>query len=260
MCELAVDFVTAAGHTQAVRSVSFRLEPGKTLALVGESGSGKSVTAHSILRLLPITARHPQGSISYQGQDLLQASERQMRKIRGNRIAMIFQEPMSALNPLHTVGRQISEILQQHKGWARQKQQRVPLSCSGWSRSASRKSACTPIRTSCPAPAAAGNDCHGAGQRAGNPIADEPTTALDVTVQQKILALLKNQQQLGMAILLISHDLNMVRRVADQVCVMQNGLGVENRPCVELFDHPQHPYTVPCSRRTRRRPGSHHRR
>lgn len=245
VCELAVDFVTAAGHTQAVRSVSFRLEPGKTLALVGESGSGKSVTAHSILRLLPITARHPQGSISYQGQDLLQASERQMRKVRGNRIAMIFQEPMSALNPLHTVGRQISEILQQHKGLGKAEAAARTLELLRLVeiREPEKRLHAYPHELS-------------GGQRqrvmiamalANEPeilIADEPTTALDVTVQQKILTLLKKlQQQLGMAILLISHDLNMVRRVADQVCVMQNGLGVENRPCVELFDHPQHPYT-----------------
>ena len=243
--ELAVDFVTAAGHTQAVRSVSFQLEPGKTLALVGESGSGKSVTAHSILRLLPATAQHPHGSIIYQGQDLLQASERQMRGIRGNRIAMIFQEPMSALNPLHTVGKQIGEILQQHKGLRKQQaaERALELLRLVEIREPEKRLDSYPHELS-------------GGQRqrvmiamalANEPeilIADEPTTALDVTVQQKILALLKKlQQQLGMAILLISHDLNMVRRVADQVCVMQNGQGVENRPCAELFADPQHPYT-----------------
>ena len=154
--ELAVDFVTAAGHTQAVRSVSFQLEPGKTLALVGESGSGKSVTAHSILRLLPATAQHPHGSIIYQGQDLLQASERQMRGIRGNRIAMIFQEPMSALNPLHTVGKQIGEILQQHRGCANSRRPSAHWSCCGWSKSVSRKSVWTLTRTSCPADSVSG--------------------------------------------------------------------------------------------------------
>ena len=243
--ELAVDFVTAAGHTQAVRSVSFQLEPGKTLALVGESGSGKSVTAHSILRLLSATARHPAGSIRYKGQELLQAGEAQMRKIRGNRIAMIFQEPMSALNPLHTVSRQISEVLMQHKGMSRQQaaERALELLQLVEIRDPEKRLHSYPHELS-------------GGQRqrvmiamalANEPeilIADEPTTALDVTVQQKILALLKKlQQQLGMAILLISHDLNMVRRFADQVCVMQNGIAVENSACARLFASPQHPYT-----------------
>ena len=243
--KLAVEFATAAGQTRAVHSVSFSLERGKTLALVGESGSGKSVTAHSILRLLPATARHPSGQIIHDGVDLLQASERHMRRIRGNRIAMIFQEPMSALNPLHTIGKQISEVLQQHKGMRKQQaEQRVlELLQLVEIREPEKRLRAYPHQLS-------------GGQRqrvmiamalANEPeilIADEPTTALDVTVQQTILALLKKlQQQMGMAILLISHDLNMVRRFADQVCVMQNGHGVENQPCAELFANPQHPYT-----------------
>lgn len=242
---LAVEFVTAAGQTRAVHSVSFTLERGKTLALVGESGSGKSVTAHSILRLLPATARHPAGQILHGDTDLLQASERQMRDIRGNRIAMIFQEPMSALNPLHTVGKQISEVLQQHKGMHKQQagQRALELLQLVEIHEPEKRLRAYPHQLS-------------GGQRqrvmiamalANEPeilIADEPTTALDVTVQQTILALLKKlQQQMGMAILLISHDLNMVRRIADQVCVMQNGHGVENQPCTELFANPQHPYT-----------------
>lgn len=243
--KLAVEFATAAGQTRAVHSVSFSLERGKTLALVGESGSGKSVTAHSILRLLPATARHPGGQVIHDGVDLLQASERHMRRIRGNRIAMIFQEPMSALNPLHTIGKQISEVLQQHKGMRKQQaEQRVlELLQLVEIREPEKRLRAYPHQLS-------------GGQRqrvmiamalANEPeilIADEPTTALDVTVQQTILALLKKlQQQMGMAILLISHDLNMVRRFADQVCVMQNGHGVENQPCAELFTNPQHPYT-----------------
>lgn len=242
---LAVDFVTAAGTSHAVRSVSFSLEQGKTLALVGESGSGKSVTAHSILRLLPASARHPQGSISYQGQDLLHASERHMRGIRGNRIAMIFQEPMSSLNPLHSIGKQISEVLMLHKGLNKKQalQQALELLKLVEIAEPEKRLRAYPHELS-------------GGQRqrvmiamalANEPeilIADEPTTALDVTVQQTILTLLKKlQQKIGMAILLISHDLNMVRRFADQVCVMQQGEAVENSPCQQLFAQPQHPYT-----------------
>ncbi|MFB1011717.1 MAG: ABC transporter ATP-binding protein [Thiopseudomonas sp.] len=242
--QLAVEFVTAAGRSQAVRSVSFTLQPGKTLALVGESGSGKSVTAHSILRLLPATAR-PTGSIRYRGDELLSASEAGMRSLRGNRIAMIFQEPMSSLNPLHTIGKQISEVLMLHKGLNKKQALERALELLR------RVEIVEPEKRLRAYP----HELSG-GQRqrvmiamalANEPeilIADEPTTALDVTVQQKILALLKKlQQQMGMAILLISHDLNMVRRFADQVCVMQQGEAVENSPCEQLFSQPQHPYT-----------------
>lgn len=243
---LAVDFIQGEQVTHAVKSVSFALYAGKTLALVGESGSGKSVTAHSILRLLPYTsARHPAGAVWYQQQDLLHSTENHMRSIRGNRIAMIFQEPMSALNPLHTVEKQINEILMLHKGLSSKHATERTLELLRLVEITQPEQRLTayPHQLS-------------GGQRqrvmiamalANEPeilIADEPTTALDVTVQLSILTLLKKlQAQLGMAILLISHDLNMVRNVADHVCVMHDGYAVENNRCDALFAQPQHPYT-----------------
>ena len=243
---LSVAFRTEREETLAVRGVSFDIQPGQTLALVGESGSGKSVTAHSILRLLPYSqACHPSGRILYQGKDLLAMSEKQLRKVRGNRISMIFQEPMSSLNPLHTIERQISEVLFLHKGLDK-KAARVRtlelLELVGIPEPGKRLGA-YPHELS-------------GGQRqrvmiamalANEPellIADEPTTALDVTVQQKILELLQSlQQKLGMALLLISHDLNLVRKIAHRVCVMYRGEVVEENDCAELFANPQHEYT-----------------
>jgi len=233
--DLAVEFVNGGQAKRVVEGVSFDIRKGETLALVGESGSGKSVTAHSILRLLPYPlAQHPAGEIIYAGEDLLKASEKRMRSIRGDRIAMVFQEPMTSLNPLHTIGKQINEVLQIHKG--------LNGKLVGIPEPAKR------IR-------AYPHELSG-GQRqrvviamalANEPellIADEPTTALDVTVQLKILELLKElQTRLGMALLLISHDLNLVRRIAHHVCVMQSGRVVEQAPCKELFRAPQHPYT-----------------
>lgn len=244
--ELAVDFNSAGQTTHAVKSVSFDIYPGQTLALVGESGSGKSVTAHAILRLLPYPiAQHPYGQISYAGQQLLQADERQMRKLRGNKISMIFQEPMSSLNPLHNIEKQINEVVQLH----------TPMSDKAASARTLELLKLVQIKEPEKKLTAYPHELSG-GQRqrvmiamalANEPellIADEPTTALDVTVQQAVLSLLKDlQNRLGMAILLISHDLNLVKRTADHVCVLKNGSSVEYNRCHELFANPQHPYT-----------------
>ncbi len=244
--DLSVEFVTGEHHHRVVNNVSFDIKRGETLALVGESGSGKSVTAHSILRLLPYPlARHPGGTIHYAGQDLLTLKEKTIRHIRGNRIAMIFQEPMTSLNPLHTIEKQINEVLGLHKGLT--------------GKVATRRTLELLELVGIPEPhkrlKALPHELSG-GQRqrvmiamalANEPellIADEPTTALDVTVQLKILELLKElQARLGMALLLISHDLNLVRRIAHRVCVMQKGCVVEQADCETLFQSPQHPYT-----------------
>lgn len=244
--DLSVEFLSGETVQRAVNNISFSILKGETLALVGESGSGKSVTAHSILRLLPYPlARHPSGKIMYQGEDLLAATPEYLRNVRGNRIAMIFQEPMSSLNPLHTIEKQINEILILHKGMN--------------AKQASVRTLELLKLVEIPNPAQRMNayphELSG-GQRqrvmiamalANEPqllIADEPTTALDVTVQQTILELLSDlQERLGMSILLISHDLNLVRRVAHRVCVMRNGEIVEQAACTEIFRNPQHPYT-----------------
>ncbi|MBI6705880.1 ABC transporter ATP-binding protein [Pseudomonas viridiflava] len=232
------------GH-EVVHGVSLDIRRGECLALVGESGSGKSVTAHSILRLLPGKTVSTQGSIRYDGLDLVSASDKQLRSLRGNRVAMIFQEPMSSLNPLHTVEKQIGEILVTHKGLkgkAALNRTLELLELVGIRDPLSRLTA-YPHQLS-------------GGQRqrimiamalANEPdllIADEPTTALDVTVQVKILELLKSlQQRLNMSLLLISHDLNLVRRIAQRVCVMREGEIVEQADCETLFNSPQHPYS-----------------
>ena len=244
--DLSVEFLSGENVQRAVNNINFSINKGETLALVGESGSGKSVTAHSILRLLPYPlARHPSGKIIYQGKDLLAAAPEYLRKVRGNRIAMIFQEPMSSLNPLHTIEKQINEILILHKGMN--------------AKQASVRTLELLTLVEIPNPAQRMNSYPhelSGGQRqrvmiamalANEPellIADEPTTALDVTVQQTILELLSDlQERLGMSILLISHDLNLVRRVAHRVCVMRNGEIVEQAACAEIFSNPQHPYT-----------------
>ncbi|MFO7705927.1 MAG: ABC transporter ATP-binding protein [Halopseudomonas sp.] len=242
---LSVAFRSEQEEVMAVRQVSLDIRPGETLALVGESGSGKSVTAHSILRLLPSLAHHPSGRILYKGEDLLLANEKRLRQVRGNRISMIFQEPMSSLNPLHSVERQINEVLILHKGLdkkAARARTLELLDLVGIPEPAKRLTA-YPHELS-------------GGQRqrvmiamalANEPellIADEPTTALDVTVQLKILELLKSlQEKLGMALLLISHDLNLVRRIAHRVCVMYQGCVVEENDCATLFANPRHEYT-----------------
>ena len=235
----------AFGEQTVVRDLSLDIRPGECLALVGESGSGKSVTAHSILQLLPQTGCSSSGSVRYRGQELLGAEPATLQKLRGNRIAMIFQEPMTSLNPLHSIEKQIGETLLLHKGLGgKQAQARILelLELVGIQKPQERLKA-YPHQLS-------------GGQRqrvmiamalACEPellIADEPTTALDVTVQRKILLLLKSlQQRLGMSLLLISHDLNLVRRIAQRVCVMKAGEIVEQADCETLFSAPTHPYS-----------------
>jgi microcin C transport system ATP-binding protein len=243
---LAVTFGADEGEVRAVRGVSFDIGRGETVALVGESGSGKSVTALSVLQLLPYpSARHPTGSIRFQGRELVGASTRELLNVRGNRISMIFQEPMTSLNPLHTIERQVNEVLILHKGLTREAARRRTLELLeqvGIPEAAKRLDA-YPHQLS-------------GGQRqrvmiamalANEPdllIADEPTTALDVTIQAQILKLLKSlQARYGMALLFITHDLGIVRKVADRVCVMTQGRIVEQGPVAQVFDDPQHSYT-----------------
>jgi microcin C transport system ATP-binding protein len=244
--DLSVSFSTPAGELAAVRKVSFDLDRGETLALVGESGSGKSVTALSILQLLPYpTARHPSGSIMFRGRELLGAKEPVLRAVRGNRVAMIFQEPMTSLNPLHTLEKQVSEVLLVHKHLSRSAARRrtVELLRLVGLAEAEQRLGAYPHQLS-------------GGQRqrvmiamalANEPdllIADEPTTALDVTIQAQILELLRRlQRSLGMALLLITHDLGVVRTMAARVSVMTEGEIVEAGPTAEVFAWPQHPYT-----------------
>ena len=244
--DLHVDFATSDTVSHAVRGVSFEIGAGETVALVGESGSGKSVTALSVPRLLPYpAASHPRGEILFKGQDLLKASDAELRSVRGNAVSMIFQEPMTSLNPLHTVGRQIAEILLVHRGTGRgvaRNRARELLEQVGIDR-AEERLASFPHQLS-------------GGQRqrvmiamamANEPdllIADEPTTALDVTVQAQILDLLKAlQRKSGMGMLFITHDLDVARRMADRICVMTEGEIVEEGPPSAVFDAPRHAYT-----------------
>ncbi len=244
--DLSVAFTQAGRTTLAVDRISFDVNPRETVALVGESGSGKSVTAMSVMKLLPYpAASHPSGTIHFKGKELLAAPERDMRKIRGNDITIIFQEPMTSLNPLHTIERQIREILELHIGL----------------RGDAAKDRIVELLTQVGIPDPAGrlksypHQLSG-GQRqrvmiamalANEPellIADEPTTALDVTVQAQILQLLKDlQARLGMAMLFITHDLGIVRKIADRVCVMNQGKIVEQGPVEQVFKKPEHPYT-----------------
>ena len=243
---LGVTFHLESGNIAAVNKASLRVERGETVALVGESGSGKSVTALSVLQLLPYPrASHPHGQIRFAGEDLIGLPRKRLRDIRGDRISMIFQEPMTSLNPLHTIERQISETLILHKGLTREQARRrsVELLDMVQLPGAVARLDAWPHQLS-------------GGQRqrvmiamalANEPdllIADEPTTALDVTVQAQILALLRElQRKLGMAILLITHDLSMVRHMADHVSVMWSGETVESGPTERIFDAPEHPYT-----------------
>ena len=244
--DLSVDFRTSESTVHAVRSISFDIAEKETLALVGESGSGKSVTALSILKLLAYPpAHHPGGSIRFKGQELINADEATLRKVRGNQISMIFQEPMSSLNPLHTVERQVGEILDVHRGMsgAAARVRVLELLNQVGIREPEKRLNAYPHQLS-------------GGQRqrvmiamalANEPdllIADEPTTALDVTVQAQILELLAQlKARTGLSMLFITHDLGIVRRIADRVCVMTQGEIVETGPAEEVFSNPQHPYT-----------------
>ena len=230
----------------AVDRISFSIKKGETLALVGESGSGKSATALSIMKLLPYpAASHPSGQVMFKGQDLLGLSERNIREIRGADITIIFQEPMTSLNPLHTIEQQIGEILLLHRGMTGEpaRARILELLTQVGIPNPETRLKSYPHQMS-------------GGQRqrvmiamalANEPdllIADEPTTALDVTVQAQILKLLKELQgRLGMAMLFITHDLGIVRKIADRVCVMKDGKIVEENAVAEIFKSPQHPYT-----------------
>jgi oligopeptide transport system ATP-binding protein len=244
--DLTVSFRTDRGRLRAVDSVCFELERGETLAIVGESGSGKSVTALSMLRLLADTGSVERGRVVFEGQDLLGLDRAGIRSIRGNRISMIFQEPMSSLNPALTIGKQVAEPLRVHRGMA-------------WD-DALRAAGELLSRVSIPdGPRRLDDYPHqfsgGMRQRvmiamalACEPrliIADEPTTALDVTVQAQILALLKDlTRETGSSLILITHDLGVVARYADRVAVMYGGRIVETASALDLYARPQHPYTV----------------
>src|SRR6186997_1944393 len=242
---LQTHFRTPEGINRAVDGVSFHVDEGETLAIVGESGCGKSVTSMSLMRLIAEPPGKIAGSIRFQGKDLLQLSEREMRAIRGNDISMIFQEPMTSLNPVLTVGRQIGETLRMHQGLDKQ--------------AAEVRSIEMLTLVGIPEPARRVREyphqlSGGMRQRvmiamalACNPkllIADEPTTALDVTIQAQILQLLDElRKQRELAVLLITHDLGVVAEVADRVAVMYTGRIVEESPVDELFARPKHPYT-----------------
>jgi len=243
---LAVNNLSVAfGHRTVVKDVSFSIEKGKTFALVGESGSGKSVTALSVLQLLPDDASYPNGSIELDGTDVMAGSKKVMQALRGNSASMIFQEPMTSLNPLHTIEKQLSEVLFLHQGLNKKS---TKLRCIELLELVAISDPKAKL-------AAYPHELSG-GQRqrvmiamalANEPellIADEPTTALDVTVQLQILNLLKSlQAKLGMAILLITHDLNIVKHFADDVAVMQEGKLVESGSVVDIFSNAQHDYT-----------------
>ncbi|WP_281977721.1 ABC transporter ATP-binding protein [Pseudorhizobium flavum] len=244
--ELSVAFHQGKETSRAVDGVSFDIMPGEVVALVGESGSGKSVTANSILRLLPYpAASHPSGEIIFGGHDLLKASDQMLRQVRGNDITMIFQEPMTSLNPLHTIEKQIGEILDLHQGITGQaaRARILELLNQVGIREPEKRLQAYPHQLS-------------GGQRqrvmiamalANRPkllVADEPTTALDVTVQAQILELLSRLKgEHGMSMLFITHDLGIVRKFADRVCVMTGGRIVETGNVEDVFTHPQHEYT-----------------
>lgn len=241
---LSVSFRQEGVETRAVRDVSFQVGRGETVALVGESGSGKSVTALSTVALLPESATI-EGSIHYMGREMVGASSKTLREVRGNDISFIFQEPMTSLNPLHTLEKQIGESLKLHQGLQGKaaRARSIELLEKVGIREAESRLGAYPHQLS-------------GGQRqrvmiamalANGPdllVADEPTTALDVTIQAQILELLADLKRAeGMSLLFITHDLGIVRRIADRVCVMQGGEIVEQGPTAEIFTNPQHPYT-----------------
>jgi microcin C transport system ATP-binding protein len=241
---LHVAFGSGDRQTLAVKGINFHIDRGETVALVGESGSGKTVSAQSILGLIP-AATHPAGEIFYDGVDLLKATDEQMRDIRGSKISIIFQEPMTSLNPLHTIEKQVQEILKVHRGMddAAARERMLYLLRRVGIRDPEKRLSAYPHQLS-------------GGQRqrvmiamalANEPdllIADEPTTALDVTIQAQILELLKElQSEFHMAMLLITHDLGIVRKLAERTYVMHQGLVVEEGPTEQLFVAPKHPYT-----------------
>src|SRR5215211_7304287 len=244
--DLSVAFRQGGRDTLAVDRISFDVAPRETVAIVGESGSGKSVSALSVLKLLPYpAAHHPSGSIFFKGRDLMRASENEMRRVRGDDITMVFQEPMSSLNPLHTIERQVGEIVRLHRRLSERaaRERTLEMLDLVGLRDAARRLDAYPHQLS-------------GGQRqrvmiamalANEPdlfIADEPTTALDVTVQAQILKLLAElKSRLNMSMLFITHDLGIVRKIADRVCVMFKGKIVEQGTVEDVFDNPQHPYT-----------------
>ncbi|MCO5072148.1 MAG: ABC transporter ATP-binding protein [Rhizobiaceae bacterium] len=244
--DLSVTFTQGGSTTTAVDHISFDIGKGETVALVGESGSGKSVSALSVLKLLQYpAASHPSGQILFEGKDLMALNEHELRKVRGNRITMIFQEPMTSLNPLHTIEQQIVEVLKLHQGLGDRhaRARTLELLKDVGIRDPESRLGAYPHQLS-------------GGQRqrvmiamslANEPqllIADEPTTALDVTVQAQILELLDQlKERNGMSMLFITHDLGIVRKIADRVCVMTHGKIVEAGPTEEIFANPQHEYT-----------------
>ena len=244
---LKTSFMTSNGEVQAVRGVSFSVEKGEIVGLVGESGSGKSVTSMSILKLLADTARIKEGKILFEGQDLTQCSRAQMRKIRGGKISMIFQDPMSSLNPLIPVGKQVAEMIREHhpeKSRAQIKQEVLSLFEQVRIPEPEKRIKSFPHEFS-----------GGMRQRvmiamalANRPellIADEPTTALDVTIQDQILKQLRElKKEYGTSIIFITHDLGVVAELCDRVVVLYGGLVMEEASIFDIFEHPSHPYTL----------------
>jgi oligopeptide/dipeptide ABC transporter ATP-binding protein len=244
--DLRVSFDTPRGPARAVDGVDLTLEAGHTLCIVGESGCGKSMTALSLMGLVPRPAGRVEGSITFDGQELQGLSPRQWADLRGNRLAMIFQEPMTSLNPSHTVGRQLGEVLERHRGLRGEPARAEVLE--------------TMRRVRIPAPERRFDEyphrmSGGMRQRVmiamallcrpALLIADEPTTALDVTIQAQVLELMRAlRDDTGTAILLITHDLGVVAEMADRVAVMYAGQVVEEAPVAALFEQPEHPYTV----------------
>lgn len=244
--DLATSFFTRRGEVQAVRGVSFDVRPGEILGLVGESGSGKSITCMSVLRLLKAGGRIKSGSATFEGTDILSLDEDALSDLRGNRIGVIFQDPMTSLNPTLTVGEQVMEAVRRHRkaSAAEARARAIELFELVRIPSAAKRLNSYPHEFS-----------GGMRQRvmiaialACDPkllIADEPTTALDVTIQRQILALLKDlQRRLGMSVILITHDLGVIAEVTDRVLVLYGGLIMETAPVRDLFAHPAHPYTV----------------